>query len=163
MGHCASRTFATHSTLYEGVDKSMHIIGKVRVALGALVLASSILGTTVIPTSAQTVPLAQPGQPPVQPTSITLKSSTPWETAGSYIALSGVVSPIASGAVVIYDENNNELGRTFVSFRGTYQLMIGGANGLPVGVHTLTAVYGGNATFGGSSSAPITEFVYPHW
>jgi hypothetical protein len=139
---------------------------RIRVALATLVFASSVFGATIVPTSAQTLAApAAPAQNQLQPTSTTLKPNSLFETAGSTLTLSGMVSPTASGAVVIYDENGNVLGRTFVSYRGTYQLSISGYSSysLSVGVHTLTAVYLGNATFAGSASAPVTEVIYPHW
>jgi hypothetical protein len=142
---------------------------RIRVALAALMFASGVFGASIVSTSAQTLPApAAPAQNELQPTSTMLKANSLSETAGSALTLSvrsDPVSPTASGPVVIYDENGNVLGRTFVSFRGTYQLSISGssANSLSVGAHTLTAVYLGNATFAASASAPITEVIYPHW
>jgi hypothetical protein len=143
----------------------MNRFAKLRAALAPLLVVCGIFAATVVPTSAQT--LAQPAAPAqntLQPTSITLKSNATFESLGSTLTLSGIVSPNAQGEVVVYN-GDTEIGRAFILSRGAYQLTIPGfsANSLGVGVHTLTAVYLGNSNFAASGSAPLTEMIYPHW
>ena len=143
----------------------MNILAKARTGLAALVLAGGVLGATIAPASAQTVRPALPLPFSLLPTSTTLKASLPFESVGSPLTLSGVVSPNVTGEVAVYDEKGNQLGKTLVLARGAYQLTIPAfsAHSLSVGTHKLTAVYVGNAFYSGSASAPITEVIYPHW
>ena len=88
-------------------------------------------------------------------TTTTLTSSSSVVSYESSITLTAkVVSSVATGTVTFYD-GSTELGTATLSDgTATYT-----TSSLSVGTHSLTAVYGGDDTFNGSTSAAITVIV----
>jgi hypothetical protein len=90
-------------------------------------------------------------------TTTTLRTSAATAASGQAVLLTAGVSSQAgtpTGTVTFLD-GNAVLGSAPVSATGQATLTVS----LPVGRHTLTAVYGGDATFAGSASASLTETV----
>jgi len=93
--------------------------------------------------------------PPLISTTTTVQTSVNPATLGHAVTLSSTVSPAAAtGGVTFYDG---------FSILGTAKLTAGTAalttTMLPAGTGSLHATYGGNATYGGSSSQAISQIV----
>ncbi len=88
-------------------------------------------------------------------TTTTLTSSTTNATFGASITLTAtVVSTSATGTVTFYDGTTQLGTATLTSGIATYP-----TSSLADGTHTLTAVYGGDTTYNGSTSAVITVVI----
>ncbi len=88
-------------------------------------------------------------------TTTTLTSSATMATSGGSVVLTAkVVSALATGTVTFYD-GTTELGtETLTAGSAAYTTTT-----LADGTHTLTAVYGGDTTYNGSTSAVVTVVV----
>ena len=97
------------------------------------------------------------------PTQTTVASSSPSSTYGESVTLTATVTPTATasvsptGTVTFYDFESNPIGTVPVSTAGdatTATIQIAGLMG---GLHSITATYGGDPTFGSSSSDPPVD------
>jgi hypothetical protein len=95
------------------------------------------------------------------PTSISLTAAPNPGDLNQPVTLSAIVStqttstPVSSGNVTFYD-GSTSLGSSQLSAAGTASLT---ASFTTVGVHNITAVYGGDADFSGSTSAVLKETI----
>jgi hypothetical protein len=89
------------------------------------------------------------------PTTTTLASSATSITQGGSVTLTATVSPLTATGTVTFKDGATTLGTaTLSNGSGSYSTSTLGA-----GSHSLTAVYGGNQTYAGSTSATVTEVV----
>ncbi|MGO8696305.1 MAG: beta strand repeat-containing protein, partial [Limisphaerales bacterium] len=96
----------------------------------------------------------------VAPSAITVSSSQNPAPVGSMVSLSATVSGAGgtpTGTVVFFD-GNNDLGSETLNGLGVASLSTSAlsASGSP---HAITAVYGGNSAFGGSSSSVLSQII----
>ena len=94
-------------------------------------------------------------------TTTTLTASPSAAVAGQPILLTATISPAPSGSAlgtVNFFDGSTLLGTGTVNASGVATFT---TSNLPVGSHTLTAVYSGNSTFASSTSSPVTETVSP--
>jgi hypothetical protein len=90
-----------------------------------------------------------------QPTSVFLTATPTSAQPGQSVLLSAQVSPSTATGTVTFRDGSTQIGSADI---------IGGLAATTVstlanGSHTITAVYGGNASFGGSTSNPVTVSV----
>jgi uncharacterized protein (TIGR03437 family) len=91
-------------------------------------------------------------------TTTTLISSSNPSVAGQSVTFTATVAPTGPGApsgVVVFWDGSNELGN--FALAGNHASL--STSSLSVGSHSITAVYGGDATFSGSTSAALTQVV----
>jgi Bacterial Ig-like domain (group 3) len=101
--------------------------------------------------------------PPV-PTATSLTASAVVLASGTPVTLTAAVAPLrslpgavpAAGGTVEFTDGGLPLAGAALSASGQAVLTVAG---LSAGVHSITAVYQGDAVHGGSSSAPVTEQV----
>jgi hypothetical protein len=141
----------------------MNFIQGTRAALAAVVLAGGVLGASVAPTSAQTANM-QPTQTLFTSQSATQDPAKAFDSPETPLNFWGVVSPNASGTVVMFDAGPNGTntaiasapvtnGQFAVSIPAFTQASLGG------GTHLLTVVYTGNDGLAPSSSPVFTEVI----
>ena len=89
---------------------------------------------------------------------ITVSSGLNPSNSGQSVTFTATVSPagITGGTVTFYDGTTTLGTGTLVSGTASYS-----SNGLSGGSHSITAVYGGNSSYNGASSAAITQTVNP--
>jgi hypothetical protein len=129
-----------------------------RAALAATVLAAGVLGAGVAPTIAD--------QQGMQPT-VTLFTSADatqdpakaFNAPDSTLHFWGIVSPDASGTVVMYDGNNAIAQSTVADGQFTITLPAFTAQTLGLGTHYLTVQYQGNDMLAASTSPVFTEVI----
>ena len=140
----------------------MNLIHNARAALAAAALAGGVLGASVAPSFAdQANP--QPTQILFTSASATQDPAQAFDTPGTPLSFSGVVSPNASGTVVMFDAEPNGSkaiasatvtdGQFAVTIPAFTQASLGS------GTHLLTAVYLGNDGLAPSSSPVFTEVI----
>ena len=141
----------------------MNLIQRTRAALAAAVLVGGVLGASAAPGFADAEAL--------QPTQIVFTSSTSYQDpAKSFnspdtpLTYWGVVSPNASGTVVLFDAgpngNNGAIASVPVT-NGQFSITIPAftETSLGTGTHLLTAMYLGNDALAPSSSPVFTEVI----
>jgi hypothetical protein len=90
-------------------------------------------------------------------TTTTLTSSVNPSTFGQSVTLTATLSPTAATGSVTFFDGSTSLGTSTLS-AGVATLS---TSALAVGSHSLTAVYGGSASYAGSTSAALTQTVNP--
>ena len=83
------------------------------------------------------------------PTTLTLTANLTQTTFGQWVNFSATISPITAEGTIQFLDNG-----AFQTGAGTVGTASWGTPGLKVGTHTITAVYLGDATHSGSTSAP---------
>ncbi len=90
-----------------------------------------------------------------QASSLALVASANPSPSGSLVTFTATVSPSAATGTVTFYDSSTALGTgTLSGGIATY-----GTSSLAVGSHSITAVYGGNSTYAGSTSSTLTESV----
>ena len=141
----------------------MNLIRRTRAALAAAVLVGGVLGASAAPGFADAAAL--------QPTQIAFTSTTSYQDpAKSFnspdtpLTYWGVVSPNASGTVVLFDAgpngNNGAIASVPVT-NGQFAVTLPAfsQSGLGAGTHLLTAMYLGNDALAPSTSPVFTEVI----
>ena len=141
----------------------MNLIQGTRAALAAVVLAGGVLGASVAPTFADTANM-QPTQTLFTSASATQDPAKAFDSPGTPLSFSGVVSPNASGTVVMFDAGPNGNNAAIASAPvtdGQFSVTIPAFTqaSLGRGTHLLTAVYLGNDGLAPSSSPVFTEVI----
>jgi hypothetical protein len=141
----------------------MTLIQGTRAALAAVVLAGGVLGASVVPTFADTVNM-QPTQTLFTSPSATQDPARAFDSPDTPLTFSGVVSPNASGTVVMFDAGPNGNNAAIASAPvtdGQFSVTIPAfaQTSLGRGTHLLTAVYLGNDGLAPSSSPVFTEVI----
>jgi hypothetical protein len=129
-------------------------------ALGALALATSLLGVGIRHASAAHI----------RPTSISITANLNPVAPGTPLTFSGTIVPrSARDWVVLYDNTTGSpvvLGLVRCASHGTWAIPLNpfAGQGLGLGDHSLTAIYLGNAAYQGSTSPTYTEVIRgSHW
>lgn len=138
----------------------MNLIHNARAALAAAVLAGGVLGASVAPTLADAANI-QPTQIVFTSQSATQNPAEAFDTPGTPLNFWGVVSPNASGTVVMFDagpNGNRSIGSSQVA-DGQFSVTVPADAGLGNGTHLITAVYLGNNGLAPSSSPVFTEVI----
>ena len=141
----------------------MNLFRDARTALAAAVVAGGVLGASVAPTFAQTANM-RPTQTLFTSPSATQDPAKAFDSPDTPLSFSGVVSPNASGTVVMFDAGPNGSngaiasapvtdGQFSVTIPAFTQTSLGG------GTHLLTVVYTGNDALAPSSSPVFTEVI----
>ncbi|MCX6883648.1 MAG: MBG domain-containing protein, partial [Verrucomicrobia bacterium] len=91
----------------------------------------------------------------VLPTTTVLASGVNPSTYGGSVTLTSTVSPSAATGTVTFKDGTNTLGTGILS----EGVAIFTTNSLVVGIHALTASYGGDNGYAGSISSPLTQTV----
>ena len=140
----------------------MNLIHNARAALAAAVLAGGVLGASVAPTLADAANI-QPTQIVFTSQSATQNPAEAFDTPGTPLNFWGVVSPDASGTVVMFDAGPN--GNTAIASApvtdGQFSVNIPAFTqaSLGRGTHLITAVYLGNDGLAPSSSPVFMEVI----
>src|SRR5205814_7346045 len=96
-------------------------------------------------------------------TTTVVASSAPTSVFGQSLTFTATVSSAAAGTptgTVTFRDGANTLGTGTLSVvNGQDRATFSPGTPLAVGSHTITAVYGGDANFAGSTSAPLTQTV----
>jgi hypothetical protein len=95
------------------------------------------------------------GTPSKQNSTTTVASSSNPSNVGDAVTFTATVTAGATGSVAFFD-GATSLGTA--SLDASAQASIT-TSGLSAGAHTITAVYGGDSTYNGSTSAPLTQTV----
>jgi hypothetical protein len=141
----------------------MNLIHNARAALAAAVLAGAVLGSSVAPTLADAANL-QSTQVLFTSASATQDPAKAFDSPDMPLSFSGVVSPNASGTVVMFDAgpngNNGAVASASVT-DGQFSINIPAYTQMSLGrgTHLLTAVYLGNDGLAPSSSPVFTEVI----
>jgi len=91
----------------------------------------------------------------ITPTTTALTAAPNPAAYGAAVTLTATVSPPAATGTVTFKDGTTTLGTgTLSGGTATYQ-----TSALSVGPHSLTAVYGGNASYGGSTSTALTQTI----
>jgi hypothetical protein len=129
-----------------------------RAAVAAAILAAGVLGAGVAPTFADT--------PNLQPTVTLFTSTTAYQDPAkafdapeSSLHYWGVISPNASGTVVMYDLNNPIAQVPVTDGQFSITLPAFTPQTLGRGTHYLTVQYQGNEVFAPSASPVFTEVI----
>jgi len=141
----------------------MNLIHSTRAALAAAVLAGGVLGASVAPTYADAANI-QPTQIAFTSQSATQNPAEAFDTPGTPLNFWGVVSPNASGTVVMFDAGPNGNNTAIASAPvtdGQFSVNIPPFTqaSLGRGTHLLTAMYLGNDGLAPSSSPVFTEVI----
>jgi hypothetical protein len=141
----------------------MNLIQGTRAALAAVVLAGGVLGASVAPSFADTANL-QPTQTLFTSQSATQDPAKAFDSPGTPLTFSGVVSPNASGTVVMFDAGPNGNNAAIASapvIDGQFSVTLPAftQTSLGRGTHLLTVVYLGNDGLAPSSSPVFTEVI----
>jgi hypothetical protein len=141
----------------------MNLIQRTRVALAAAVLAGGVLGASVAATFADTANM-QPTQTLFTSPSATQDPAKAFDSPDTPLSFTGVVSPNASGTVVMFDagpNGNNAAVASAPVTDGQFSVSIPAftPTSLGRGTHLLTAVYLGNDGLAPSSSPVFTEVI----
>jgi len=140
----------------------MNFTRRARAALAATVLAAGVLGASVAPTFADSQNM-QPTQIAFTSPSATQDPAKAFDPPDSSLTYWGVVSPNASGNVVLFDagpDGNRAIATVPVTdgqFSVTIPAFTQASFGL--GTHLVTAVYMGNGNLAPSSSPVFTEVI----
>ena len=89
-------------------------------------------------------------------TSTTLASSAASATAGENVTFTATVAPATATGSVTFSDNGATIGSASVGSDGTAAFA---SSTLPAGSDVITAVYGGDSTFAGSTSASVIETI----
>jgi hypothetical protein len=140
----------------------MKLLRAARAALAAAVLAGGVLAASVAPTFADAAAL-QPTQIAFTSPSATQDPAKAFNGPDSTLSFWGVVSPNASGTVVLFDagpDGNRAIANVPVT-DGQFSVTIPAftQTSLGSGTHLLTAVYLGNDALAPSSSPVFTEVI----
>ena len=147
-----SLTQGTHpiTAVYEGDD---NFVGSSS--------ANTVMQTVnAAPTSTDQASTHDPGLVGQVPTQTTIASSSPTSTYGQNVTLTATVTPTAtasapvtpSGTVTFYDYQTNPIATVPVATFGGTAAAVLNTSGLMGGLHSITAAYSGDETFGSSSS-----------
>ena len=141
----------------------MNLIHNARAALAATVLAGGVLGASVAPTFADAAAL-QPTQIVFTSSSATQDPAKAFNSPDTPLQFWGVVSPNASGTVVMFDAGPNGNNAAIASAPvtdGQFSISIPAYTPMSLGsgTHLLTAVYLGNDGLAPSSSPVFTEVI----
>ncbi len=114
-------------------------------------------------TSSDATSISDPGSVGLAPTQTTVASSSPSSTYGQNVTLTATVTPTAAtsvaptGTVTFYDYETNPIGTVGVStVNGTTTASLD-ISSLMGGLHSITATYNGDPTFGSSTSDTPTN------
>ena len=149
-----SLTQGTHpiTAVYEGDDDFV----------GSSSANTVVQTVNAAPTSTDVASTHDPGLVGQVPTQTTVASSSPTSTYGQNVTLTATVTPTAtasvtpSGTVTFYDYQTNPIATVAVSTVGGATTAILDISSLMGGLHSITATYSGDQTFGSSSSdAPV--------
>ena len=138
----------------------MNLIHNARAALAATVLAGGVLGASFAPTLADAANV-QSTQVLFTSASATQDPAKAFDSPGTPLTFSGVVSPNASGTVVMFDagpNGNRSIGSSQVA-DGQFSVTVPADAGLGNGTHLITAVYLGNNGLSPSGSPVFTEVI----
>ena len=94
-------------------------------------------------------------------TSTLTSGPNPWANGGTVIFTNTVTSVSGTpttGTVTFYDNGTNTLGTGSVNSSGVATLT---TSALTVGTHSITAVYGGGGSYGGSIASALSQTVTP--
>ena len=125
--------------------------------------ANTVMQTVnAAPTSTDEASTHDPGLVGQVPTQTTVTSSSPTTTYGQNVTLTATVTPTAtasasvtpSGTVTFYDYQTNPIATVPVSTVDGTTTAILDISSLMGGLHSITAAYSGDQTFGSSSSDP---------
>ncbi|MBV8717429.1 MAG: Ig-like domain repeat protein [Chloroflexi bacterium] len=136
----------------------MNLIRSTRAGLAAAVLAAGVLGASVIPTFAD----AQDLQPTVTlftSADATQNPAQAFNAPDSTLRFWGIVSPNASGTVVMYDGSNAIAEAPVTDGQFWITLAAFTPQTLDRGTHYLTVQYLGNNVYAPSSSPVFTEVI----
>jgi hypothetical protein len=136
----------------------MNLFHNARAALAATVLAAGVFGASVAPSLAD----AQDLQPTVTlftSTSSTQDPAKAFNTPGTPLQFWGVVSPNASGTVVMLDGNNPIAQAPVTDGQFSITIQPYTAMSLARGTHDLIVQYQGNDLFAPSTSPVFTEVI----
>jgi hypothetical protein len=141
----------------------MNLIHNARAALAAAVLAGGVLVGSVAPTFADAAN-PQPTQILFTSATATQDPATAFDTPGTPLSFWGIVSPNASGTVVMFDAGPNGNNTAIASAPvtdGQFSVNIPAFTqaSLGRGTHLITAVYLGNDGLAPSSSPVFTEVI----
>jgi hypothetical protein len=141
----------------------MNLIRGTRAALAAAVVAGGVLGASVAPTFADAANM-QPTQIVFTSPSATQDPAKAFDSPDTPLSFAGVVSPNASGTVVMFDAGPNGNNAAIASAPvtdGQFSVSIPAftQTSLGRGTHLLTAVYLGNDGLAPSSSPVFTEVI----
>ena len=141
----------------------MKLLRAARAALAAAVLAGGVLAASVAPTFADAAAL-QPTQIAFTSPSATQDPAKAFNGPDSTLSFWGVVSPNASGTVVMFDAGPNGNNTAIASAPvtdGQFSVNIPAFTqaSLGRGTHLITAVYLGNDGLAPSSSPVFTEVI----
>jgi hypothetical protein len=136
----------------------MNLFRDARAALTAAVLAGGVLGASVAPTFADAANM-QPTQIVFTSSSATQDPAKAFNSPGTPLQSWGVVSPNASGTVVMLDGNNPITQAPVTDGQFSITIQPYTAMSLARGTHYLPVQYQGNDLFAPSSSPVFTEVI----